>query len=78
MQRDIEYWQKEDDVIVVEPQTVKGRAIMVEEFPIYGKATHYRSYLGNNGSVIWEFPSDSKALHSFFQSKICNVVSVAA
>lgn len=76
MQRDIEYWQTEDDVIVVEPKTIKGRTTMVEEFPIYSRAKQYRAYLGNNGSVIWEFPSHCSALHSFFLSNRCHAISV--
>ena len=77
MPRDIEYWQSETE-ITVEPKTVKGRAMMVEQFPIYGAAKEYKAYLANNGVLRWEFPVRSSSLTQFLDAGLCTVAQAVA
>ena len=78
MQRDIEYWQDETNDITVEPKTVKGRATMVEQFPIYSTAKLYKAYLSNRGRMRWVFPDDSSIFHEFLNASNCSAEQVQA
>ena len=76
MQPDLEYWIDEANTVTVEPKTVKGREIMVQEFPIYGVAKLYKAYLANNGALRWEFPELSTIWQTFLRSQHCSASQV--
>lgn len=78
MQRDIEYWQDETNAITVEPKTVRGRTVMVEQFPIYSTAKLYKAYLANTGEMRWVFPDNSSIFHDFLNASACIAAQVAA
>lgn len=77
MKADIKYWQADAEVITIEAQTVKGRAALVEQFPLYKAGKLFNAYLASNGSLRWEFPSNSSDLESFIDNDSCTKEKIA-